>query len=194
MCSGLQSCDTKSPLPVTVDLQANALIRASGKPGAAEPDDQGQSGINHNHLKDETMNKINKTAIAIALTLGVTAAYAQPGQMHGNMEHGAQGGQHQGMQHGMKGSMQGMNHGGEKHAKRGETGGHGGHGAQSLATPEERSAMQEKMRAAKTPEERQQIASANRAEMQKRATEKGVTMPEHRGPQGHNRGNQEHKH
>ncbi len=141
------------------------------------------------------MNKLNKTAIAIALTLGVTAAYAQPGQMRGNMEHGAQGSQHQGMQ-----GMKGMNHDGDKHAKRGETKGHGGHGehgskaAQSLATPEERSAMQEKMRAAKTPEERQQIASANRAEMQKRATEKGITMPEHRGQQGRNRSNEEHKH
>ena len=141
------------------------------------------------------MNKLNKTAIAIALTLGVTAAYAQPGQMHGNMEHGAQGGQHQGMQHDMKDRMhKGMNHDGDKHAKRGETRGHGSHGAQSLVTPEERSAMQEKMRAAKTPEERQQIASANRAEMQKRAAEKGITMPEHRGPQGRNRGNEEHKH
>ncbi len=142
------------------------------------------------------MNKLNKTAIAIALTLGVTAAYAQPGQMRGNMEHGAQSGQHQGMQHGMK-SMQGMNHDGEKHAKHGETKGHGEHGskaAQSLVTPEERSAMQEKMRAAKTPEERQQIASANRTEMQKRATEKGITLPEHSGAQGRNRSNEEHKH
>lgn len=142
------------------------------------------------------MNKLNKTAIAIALTIGVTAAYAQPGQMRGNMEHGAQGSQHQGMQHDMKDRMhKGMNHDSDKHAK-----GHAGHGehgskaAQSLATPEERSAMQEKMRAAKTPEERQQIASANRAEMQKRAAEKGITMPEHRGAQGRNRSNEEHKH
>jgi hypothetical protein len=94
----------------------------------------------------------------------------------------------------------GMNHDGDKHANRGETKKHGGHGehgskaAQSLATPEERSAMQEKMRAAKTPVERQQIASANRAEMQKRATEKGITMPEHRGEHGRNRSNEEHKH
>lgn len=139
------------------------------------------------------MTKLNKTAIAIALTLGVTAAYAQPGQMRGNMEHGAQNGQHQGMQHDMKDRMhKGMNHDGNKHTK-----GHGEHGskaAQSLATPEERSAMQEKMRAAKTPEERQQIASANRAEMQKRATEKGITTPEHRGEHGRNRSNEEHKH
>jgi Spy/CpxP family protein refolding chaperone len=42
-------------------------------------------------------------------------------------------------------------------------------------TPEERSAFQEKMRNAKTPEERQKLAEANRAEMQKRAQEKGIT-------------------
>ena len=144
------------------------------------------------------MKSFNKTAtaIAISLTLGVAAAaYAQSGQMHGNMEHGAQAG----MQHDMKDRMkQGMNHDGEKHAKRGEAKGHGEHGsqaAQSLATPEERSAMHDKMRAAKTPEERRQIATANRAEMQKRATEKGITMPEHRGPQGRSGSEMtEHKH
>ncbi len=147
------------------------------------------------------MKNLNKTAIgiAIALTLGVTAAYAQPDQMRGNMERGAQGSQHQGMQHDMKDRMhKGMNHDGDKHAKRGEAKGHGEHGskaAQSLATPEERSAMQEKMRAAKTPEERQQIAMANHAEMQKRATEKGITLPEHRGPQGRGMGpNAAHTH
>lgn len=145
------------------------------------------------------MKNLNKTAIAIALTLGVTAAYAQSDQMRGNMEHGAQGGQHQGMQHDMKDRMhKGMNHDGDKHAKHSEAKGHGEHGAkavQSLATPEERSAMHEKMRAAKTPEERQQIALANRAEMQKRATEKGITLPEHRGPHGHSGSETtEHKH
>ncbi|MDP1717107.1 MAG: hypothetical protein Q8L40_03440 [Burkholderiales bacterium] len=41
--------------------------------------------------------------------------------------------------------------------------------------------MREKMRAA-TPEERQQIAVANHAEMQKRAQEQGITLPEQRGP------------
>jgi hypothetical protein len=40
------------------------------------------------------------------------------------------------------------------------------------------------MRNAKTPEERQQIAAVTRTEMQKRAAEKGITLPEHRGPQG----------
>jgi len=54
--------------------------------------------------------------------------------------------------------------------------------AQSLMTPEERTALQEKMRNAKTPEERHKLAVANHAEMQKRAKEKGITLPEHRGP------------
>ncbi len=135
------------------------------------------------------MNKLSKIATAVALSLGVTAvALAHPGEGRG-MGPGAQQGQHQGMQHEMKEHMkQGMNHDGEKHAKRGVAKGHGEHGsnaAQSLVTPEERTAMREKMRNAKTPEERQQIALANRAEMQKRATEKGVTLPEHRGPHDH---------
>jgi len=63
--------------------------------------------------------------------------------------------------------------------------GHGqaGHGAGAqLMTPEERATLQEKMRNA-TPEERQQIAEATRTEMQKRAREKGVTLPEPRGAQ-----------
>ena len=41
------------------------------------------------------------------------------------------------------------------------------------------------MRNAATPEERQKIAEAIHAEMQKRAQEKGITLPEHRGPRGH---------
>lgn len=140
------------------------------------------------------MNKLNKTAIGIAISLtlaAATAVYAHPGQMDGDM--------HQGMQHDMKDGMhKGMNHDGDKHAHRGEAKGHGEHGskaAQSLLTPEERSAMQEKMRTAKTPEERQQIALANRAEMQKRAAEKGITLPEHRGPHGRSGSEtNEHKH
>jgi hypothetical protein len=42
--------------------------------------------------------------------------------------------------------------------------------------------MIEKMRNAKTPEERQKIAEANRAEMEKRAKEKGITLPGPHGP------------
>ena len=104
---------------------------------------------------------------SLGLGIAVATAYANPGQMGGGTEHGKGG-----MQHGAKGGMQ---HGG--------MGGGAGHGAgQQLLTPEERTALQEKMRNAKTPEERQQIAAANRAEMQKRATEKGITLPEGRGP------------
>lgn len=40
----------------------------------------------------------------------------------------------------------------------------------------------EKMRNAKTSEERQKLAEANQAEMQKRAKEKGITPPEQHGP------------
>jgi hypothetical protein len=79
--------------------------------------------------------------------------------------------------------------GGVQHGAKGGTGhgpmgvGAAGHGAgQQLMTPEERTALREKMRNAATPEERQNIAAANHAEMQKRATEKGITLPEHRGP------------
>jgi len=104
---------------------------------------------------------------SLGLGIAVATAYANPGQMGGGMEHGKGG-----MQHGAQGGMQ---HGG--------MGGGAGHGAgQQLMTPEERTALQEKMRNARTPEERQQIATATRTEMEKRAKEKGITLPEHRGP------------
>ena len=113
---------------------------------------------------------------ALGLGLAIATAYANPGQMgsgmeqhmKGEMQHGAQGGK----QHGTKG---GMEHGGMS--------GGAGHGAgHQLMTPEERTALREKMRNAKTPEERQKIAAATHAEMQKRAQEKGITLPEHHGP------------
>lgn len=122
------------------------------------------------------MNKLNKSAIAIALSLGIaaTASAHQDGRSHERKE---------GQRHSMH---EGKGHGGE-HGKQGR--GHGGSQAgQQLMTPDERNAMQEKMRSAKTPEERQQIALANRAEMQKRATEKGITLPEHEHRGRHNHG------
>lgn len=141
------------------------------------------------------MNKLSKIATAVALSLGIaTVALAQPGEGRG-MNHDAGQGQHQGMQGGMgHGQMQGMKHG-EGHGKRGEAKDHGEHGSkarQSLMTPEERTAMREKMRNAKTPEERQQIALANRAEMQKRAAEKGITLPERGEHRGEGRGTGPH--
>jgi hypothetical protein len=57
-------------------------------------------------------------------------------------------------------------------------------GAQQLMTPAEREALHDKMRAAGTPEERQALAAATRAEMEKRAKEKGIALPEHRGGRG----------
>jgi len=56
-----------------------------------------------------------------------------------------------------------------------------------LMTPEERQAYIDKMRAAKTQEERIKLRDQHRAEMQKRAQEKGVTLAEpggRRGPGG----------
>jgi hypothetical protein len=127
------------------------------------------------------MKQSHKFAAGLVASLGlgiaVAVAYASPGQAGGAMESHAKGG----MQHGAKGGMQHGTKGGTQHGAMG--GGAAGHGAgQQLMTPEERTTLQEKMRNAKTPEERQQIATATRAEMQKRATEKGVTLPEGRGP------------
>jgi hypothetical protein len=134
--------------------------------------------------KDMTMKPTFKLAAGVVASLGlgiaVATAYAHPGQMGGGMGpqmkgmHGKGGMQH-GAQAGMQHGKGGMGHGG--------MGGGAQHGAgQQLMTPEERTALQEKMRNARTPEERQQIATATRAEMQKRAQEKGITLPEGRGP------------
>ena len=105
-----------------------------------------------------------KIAIGAAAALGLAAAVviAQPGQMGGAMGmHGPMAG----MQNGPMGGM-----------------GQGPMGGQQLLTPEEHSAFQEKMRNAKTPEERQKLVEANRTEMQKRAKEKGITLPQPHGP------------
>ena len=101
------------------------------------------------------MKRSHKVAagVAAALSLGVAAAvFAHPGQMGGGMGHGP-----------MAGGPAGFSAG------------------QQLMTLEERTALQEKMRSAKTPEERHKLAEANHAEMQKRAREKGVTLPEAHG-------------
>ena len=124
--------------------------------------------------------------VIASLGLGIAAVtvYAQPGQMgggmgphmQGSMQHGAMAG----MQHGTQGAQHGMT-GGRGHG--GMSGGAAGSGAgPEVMTQEERSAMIEKMHNAATPEERQKIVAENRAEMQKRAREKGITQPEHRGP------------
>ena len=114
-------------------------------------------------------HKLVAGAVA-ALSLGLAAAaFAHPGYMGGGMGHGMRGGM--GMGPGM------MMHGG---------GGMGPYGApttgQQLMTPEEHTALREKMRDAKTPEERQKLAEANHAEMEKRAKDKGITLPQGYGP------------
>jgi len=119
------------------------------------------------------MKQSHKFAAGVIASLGlgiaVAAAYAQTGPMGGGMGPHTKGG----MQHGTRG---GMGPGATGHGPAGQGAGH------ALMTPEERTALQEKMRNAKTPEERQKIAEATRTEMQKRAQEKGITLPEHRGP------------
>jgi hypothetical protein len=105
-------------------------------------------------------------AASIGLGLGAAAVFAHPGQMTGGPM-------------GMQG-MGGMGHGpmGMGHGPMGA----GPAAAQQLMTPEEQTAFREKMQNAKTPEERQKLAEANRAEMEKRAKEKGITLPLPHGP------------
>jgi hypothetical protein len=81
------------------------------------------------------------------------------GAMHGAMMHGA------------------MMHGADAKPSEGSAA-----GMQSLFTAQERAAMHEQMHTAQTQEERQAIAAAHRAEMHKRATERGITLPERHGP------------
>ncbi len=109
--------------------------------------------------------------IGASLSLGIAAAavYAHPGQMGGGMGPQMKGGMQHGMQGGMGPGAMGAGFAGPQ-------------AAQQLMTPEERTAIQEKMRNAATPEERQKLAEATHAEMQKRAKEKGITLPEPHGP------------
>ena len=113
------------------------------------------------------MKRSSKIAVgavaALGLGLAVAAASANPAQMgNGTGPHAKVG-----MHHGMKGGM--------GHGPAGQGAGH------ALMTPEERTALQEQMRNAKTPEERRKLAEATRTEMQKRAKEQGVTLPEGHG-------------
>jgi hypothetical protein len=57
-----------------------------------------------------------------------------------------------------------------------------------LMSPEERTEMRAKMQAAKTPEERQALRTSMRTEMQKRAQEKGITLPEGHESRKHQHG------
>jgi hypothetical protein len=139
------------------------------------------------------MNTPRKFAARLMATVGfglvMVTAHAQTSPTPSNPQapaasqsqcqgHGGKGhGMHQGMGQGMQGEggKQAKACGSDRHAA-----------VRELMTEQERQAMKEKMRAAKSPEERQQLMAANRAEMEKRAKEKGITLPAPRsGPHGH---------
>src|SRR3990172_10848130 len=127
------------------------------------------------------MKRSQKLAVGIVASLGlglaVVTAFAQPGPMGAGMGSGTMGGMGPQMKGGMKRAMMGGMGPGAMGA-----GFAGPMAGQQLMTPEERTALMEKMRTAATPEERQKLAAATRTEMQKRAKEKGITLPEGRGP------------
>jgi len=109
------------------------------------------------------MKRSSKIAVSVVAALGlglaVAAVSAEPGHM-GNVSG------EKGMQHRM---------GGMGHGPAGQGAGH------APMTPEEHTALREKMRNATTPEERHKLAEATHTEMQKRAKEKGITLPEGHG-------------
>ena len=111
------------------------------------------------------MKTVNKIAISVAtvMGLGLAVAYAQPGPMGNGMGPGMMRGQMmQGQMMGQSANMKIM---------------------RELMTPAERLAMMDKMIDAKTVEERQAIMTATHTEMEKRAKEKGITLPAGHGPQ-----------
>ena len=115
------------------------------------------------HLeRTETMKHYRKPAlIAIAslgLALATAAVFAESGPMGGT-------GHMTGMQEKMSASMHDRSSG--------QTAG------EQLMTAQEREALREKMQGANTPQKRQALAASTRAEREKRAQEKGITLPAH---------------
>ena len=117
--------------------------------------------------KELKMKTVKKIAIGVTTVLGlgvaVATVYAQQGPLGNGMGQGVMRG---GMMHGhmteQNSDMKVM---------------------RELMTPAERLAMMDKMMDAKTLEERQAVMTANHAEMEKRAKEKGITLPAGHGPQ-----------
>ena len=109
------------------------------------------------------MKTVNKIVISIAtvMGLGLTVAYAQPGSM-GNMGNGMNPGMMRGHMVEQNSNMKIM---------------------RELMTPTERLAMMDKMMDAKAVEERQAVMTTTRTEMEKRAKEKGITLPSGHSPQ-----------
>jgi hypothetical protein len=117
--------------------------------------------------KELKMKTVKKIAIGVTTVLGlgvaVATVYAQQGPLGNGMGQGMMRG---GMMHGhmteQNSDMKVM---------------------RELMTTAERLAMMDKMMDAKTLEERQAVMTANHAEMEKRAKEKGITLPAGHGPQ-----------
>lgn len=107
------------------------------------------------------MKTVKKIAIGLATVLGLSlavgAVYAQQGPFGNGMGQGMMHGQMSGQNSDMKVMRE-------------------------LMTPAERLAMMDKMIDAKTPEERQAVMTANHSEMEKRAKDKGITLPAGHGP------------
>ena len=106
------------------------------------------------------MKTVNKVVIGIVAVLGLGLAvdHAQPAQMGNGMSPSMMRGQMMGQNTNMKIMRE-------------------------LMTPAERLAMMDKMIDAKTAEERQAIMTTNHAEMERRAKEKGITLPAGHGSQ-----------
>jgi hypothetical protein len=121
-------------------------------------------------MKMKTVNKIAISIVAVlGLCMGITVVQAQQGPMGGMGPMGNDMGA--GMMRGpmMQNRMMGQNSNMKV--------------MRELMTPAERLSMMDKMMDAKTPEERQVIMTATHAEMEKRAKEKGITLPAGYGPQ-----------
>ena len=120
------------------------------------------------------MKRSKKLIAGVVASLGLgfagTVAYAHPGPMGAGMGPGMRAGM------GPMAMRGGMGPGAMGAGFAGPIAG------PQLMTPEERTSTINKMRNAATPEERQKLAEATHTEMQKRATEKGITLPEPRGP------------
>lgn len=118
----------------------------------------------------KTFNKITlSVATVLGLSLTIAPVYAQQGPMGGSgyMGNGVgPGGMHGGV---TQGQMMGQNANVTI--------------MRELMSPAERLAMMDQMIDAKTVSERQEIMIKNHAEMEKRAKEKGITLPSGYGPQ-----------
>ena len=118
------------------------------------------------------MKIVNKIAITIAAVLGLgtafTSVYAQQGPLGGMGPMG--NGMGSGMMRGPMMQNKMMRQNSDMKVMR------------ELMTPAERLSIMDKMMDAKTPQERQEIMTSTHAEMEKRAKEKGVTLPAGHGP------------